>query len=181
MYCFALLKNKFTLSALISTVMLLTKENALAYVALAYVFCCLCQDPVNRKAWLLKSGKMFLMPYLGFGLFLIIKFYIFHNTILWVRLRSTDADNHLYFWPDTSLANQSLLALVMNFNWLFVLMILVIHIVSMFRRDRPSLPQHHAALFLLLIMASGVSLGLRHYNNVRYFSIFNSALIFLFY
>lgn len=162
LYLLALLKEKTVSAAIMGCFLLFSKEPAMAYLPMLFLFCAMLKPGEARLRWTKTHAMAVWIPFCLLALFLIYKSVVRHYPLFFHGFLQKHADL-VRVYPDASLGNYALMAFVLNFNWL--LMGASIALAARMRR----MPHPHAAAFALLFAGTAcVVLGVRHWANVRY-------------
>lgn len=169
-FMIALLKDKTLWATVAGCCLLFSKEPAIVYLAVIVIFCALRQPFGMRLAWIKRQYLVFCIPYGVFGIYLIYKA-IALKQVLFFGGFLQGADYSIRTWPDKTLVNYALMALVLNFNWVFSILgtAFAFGLCWVNRKHKSLFYKSQAAAFTWLLLATLlIALGVRHYSNLRY-------------
>ena len=169
-YCYALLKNRPIFATIAGCCLLFSKENAMAHIVVVFAFCALYQPSKERMQWIRKHVISLIIPFTCMAIFLFYKVAIRGDTFFYLGFLQEKSE-YIHIWPDKSLINFLLMALVLNFNWLIFLVILLL-LVRLYCCPSVAYELHDKrkliAILWLLAGTGGIVIGVRHWANVRY-------------
>lgn len=178
----ALLKEKWLLATFFGSCLMFSKEPAIAYLLVVFIFCAFRQPFGLRLAWIKKHYLVFCIPYALVFIYLIYKTIVL-NQIFFFGGFLQKTDWLIRVLPDSSLITYALMALVLNFNWIFTVlgMVFACSLCWINRSNKSLFYKGHAAAFAWLLLATLlVALGVRCYSNLRYLLPVFLALVICF-
>ncbi len=169
-FLLALLKEKIVIATVTGILLVFSKEPALIHLCIVFIFCALRQPHDFRLLWMKRFSKVVWIPLAFYGAFLGYKLYRGHY-LFFKGFLQEHTDWSLKILPDYSLITFTMMALVLNFNW--VLTLLAVAFTALRKRigdtgDYAICRRQAGAMLWLLLATLVMVLAVRHYSNVRY-------------
>ena len=170
-FLLALLKEKTAIASVAGCFLLFSKEPALAYLPIVFIFCALRQPYARRLQWIKKYQIVIFPPFSLMILYLFYKVAFRQEPLFFGGFlqKSTEA---FHIYPDATLINYVLMALVANFNWM-ITGLTVFFSVQLYTKPKTDYwvlyKQQALAIIWLLLATACVVFGVRsNYLNARY-------------